>query len=122
MFFQRNGFKGLADTIEGAKYFFNGLDAATAKYYEATLTASPVFETVLDNDAYSAIPCAYLVTDNDLALAPAYQEGMIAMQSQRPGFDLSVYHCPAGHSPHLTWTEGLVSVIRDFGRKASGKI
>ncbi|KAL8722890.1 MAG: hypothetical protein Q9225_000723 [Loekoesia sp. 1 TL-2023] len=116
--FHRNGFKGLASTNEGAKYFFNGLDDATAKYYEGTLTASPVLMTVLDNDAYTAIPCAYLVTENDLALPPAYQENMVRMQGQRPGVELSVYRCAAGHSPHLIWIEGLVSAVQDFSQKA----
>lgn len=75
---------------------------------------------MLENDAYTALPCAYLVTENDLALPPAYQEGMVAMQSQRPGVDMSVFRCPAGHSPHLTWTEGLVTTVRDFGKKILG--
>ncbi|KAL8706993.1 MAG: hypothetical protein Q9201_000041 [Fulgogasparrea decipioides] len=116
--FHKHGFKGLASTNEGAKYFFNGLDEATAKHYEKTLTASPVMMTVLDNDAYTAIPTAYLVTQDDLALPSAYQESMVAMQSQRPGVELSVYRCAAGHSPHLTWTEGLVSAVQDFAQKA----
>jgi hypothetical protein len=84
------------------------------------LTASPVFTTVLNNDAYIALPCAYLVTEDDLALPAAYQDGMIAMQTQRPGVNLTVIRCPAGHSPHLTWTEGLVAKVRDFGQKVLG--
>ncbi|KAL9121276.1 MAG: hypothetical protein Q9187_002170 [Circinaria calcarea] len=118
--FHKNGLSGLASTNEGAKYFFNGLDEATAKHYEATLTASQVFTTVLNNDAYTALPCAYLVTEDDLALPVAYQDGMVAMQSQRPGVDLTVFRCPAGHSPHLTWTEGLVTKVREFGQKVLG--
>lgn len=115
--FHKHGLRGLASTNEGAKYFFNGLDEAAAKRYEATLTASPVFTTVLNNDAYTALPCAYLVTENDLALPAAYQDMMVAMQSQRDGVKLTVFRCPAGHSPHLTWTEGLVTQVRNFGEK-----
>ncbi|KAL8728062.1 MAG: hypothetical protein Q9166_005662 [cf. Caloplaca sp. 2 TL-2023] len=114
--FHKRGFEGLASTNDGAKYFFNGLDEATAHHYEGTLTASPPLVTVLDNDAYTTLPCAYLVTQNDLALPPAYQESMVAMQSQRPGVQLSVYRCEAGHSPHLTWVDGLVSAMRDFAQ------
>ncbi|KAL9123647.1 MAG: hypothetical protein Q9175_008320 [Cornicularia normoerica] len=76
--------------------------------------------TVLDNDAYTALPCAYLVTEDDLALPSAYQDAMVAIQSQRPGVDMTVFRCPAGHSPHLTWTEGLVERVRDFGLKVLG--
>jgi len=81
------------------------------------LTASANPTTVLTNDAYTALPCAYLVTENDKALPPAYQDGMVAMQNQRPGVDMTVYRCPSGHSPHLTWTEGLVEAVSDFERK-----
>ena len=118
--YQKHGFSGLASTKDGAKYFFNGLDEATAKHYEATLTASQVPTTILENDAYTALPCAYLVTEDDFALPSAYQDAMIAMQSQRPGVDMTVFRCPAGHSPHLTWTEGLVQKVRDFGLKVLG--
>jgi len=98
------------------------LDEATARGYEKTLTASQVATTVLENDTYTVIPCAYLVTENDLALPSACQEGMVAMQSQRAGVDLTVYRCPAGHSPHLTWTTGMVSAVQDFGQKAFDKL
>jgi hypothetical protein len=35
----------------------------------------------LQNDAYVALPCTYLVAENDLALPPAYQEGMVSLQN-----------------------------------------
>lgn len=107
---------GLASTVDGAKYFFNGLEEALAKQYETTLTASPVFTTVLNNDAYAALPSTYLVTENDLALPAAYQEGMIALQNSRPEVNISIKKCPSGHSPHLTWTEGLVDEVQKFGK------
>ncbi len=49
-------------------------------------------------------------------LAKEYQEGMVALQSQKSG-PFTMYHCPAGHSPHLTWTEGMVDTIEDFVKK-----
>ena len=73
---------------------------------EATLTASRILTTTLQNDAYTALPYAYLVTEQDLALAPSYQDMMITMQIRRSGVDMTVFRCPTGHSPHLTWTEG----------------
>ena len=115
---QKNGFNGLASTKEGARYFFNDLDDKIAKRYEATLTASQVPTAVLQNDAYTALPCAYLVTENDMALPASYQEGMIAIQSSRPGVNMTTYRCPAGHSPHLSWTEGFVTKVREFAQKA----
>lgn len=111
---------GLASTNEGAKYFFNDLDAAKANYYESTLTASPVLTTVLENDAYTALPAAYLVTENDLALPPAYQEGMVALQNQRPGVDIRIVKALAGHSPHLSWTDGLVDEAERFCQAVLG--
>ena len=107
--------EGLASAKDGAIYFFNGLDEDDAKYYESTLTASPVFTTLLENDAYSSLPSVYLVTENDLALPASYQEGMISIQKQRKGVDISVVKCPSGHSPQLTWTEGFVNEVVKFG-------
>lgn len=107
--------EGLGSTNEAAKYFFNGLNDERAKYYESTMTASPVLHTVLTNDVYPALPCVYLVTENDLAVTAAYQEGMVALQNQRDGVDIRIVKCPSGHSPQLTWTEDLVSEVLGFG-------
>jgi hypothetical protein len=111
---------GLASTNDGAKYFFNGVDEEKAKHYESTLTASPVFHTVLENDAYTALPGIYVVTENDLALPAAYQEGMVALQNQRAGVNIGIVKCPSGHSPHLSWIEGLVSEVRNLGKSVLG--
>lgn len=73
----------------------------------------------LTNDAYSVLPCAYLVLDNDLMLPKEYQETMIALQAKN-GNVLTVYHAPSGHSPHLTWTEGLVEKVAEFTDKVMG--
>lgn len=78
------------------------------------MTAGPVLRTVLDNDAYSEVPCAALICENDLALPFAYQEMMVAMQAQREEAQFTVYKCDAGHSPHLTWTDGLVERIQEW--------
>ncbi|PQE07308.1 Alpha beta hydrolase fold-1 protein [Rutstroemia sp. NJR-2017a WRK4] len=113
--FHKHGMNGVASTSEGAKFFFNGLPEKEAKHYESTLTASAVFTTVLENDAYT-LPSVYLVTEDDLALPAAYQEGMIAMQNQRPGVEIAVVKCPSGHSPHLTWVDGFVREVEKFGQ------
>jgi len=118
--FHKHGVAGLVSTNEGAKYFFNGLEEAKAKYYESKLTASTVFRTVLENDAYAALPCTYLVTEEDVALPAAYQEGMVALQNQRPGVDIRIVRAPTGHSPHLSWTDGLVTEVQSFGKIVLG--
>jgi hypothetical protein len=67
----------------------------------------------LTNDAYSALPCAYLVLENDKSLPKEYQEYMISLQTQA-GNRFTVYYAPCGHSPHLGWTAGLVGKVEEF--------
>jgi hypothetical protein len=94
---------------------FNGVTPEEALKWAKTLTASPIMHAKLTNDAYSALPCAYLVLDDDKSLPREYQEGMIALHSQQ-GNVFSVYHAPSGHSPHLSWTMGLVEKVEEFTR------
>ncbi|KAI8949819.1 alpha/beta-hydrolase [Xylaria longipes] len=75
-------------------FFFNDLEPKVAENWVATLTASPVLTTKLSNDAYAALPCAYLILE-----------------------EFTLYRCPAGHSPHLSWTGGPVRTIQDFVKK-----
>ena len=95
------------------KYLFEDLEPEIAAKWVGTLTASPIVKTNLTNDAYSSLPCAYLVLDNDSILPKEYQEGMVALQSQKTG-DFKIYHCPAGHSAHLSWTQGIVDTAQNF--------
>ncbi|GAB1194159.1 hypothetical protein APSETT444_003400 [Aspergillus pseudonomiae] len=113
MKFHKHGVKGLGTPVDAPRFFFNGLHAESAEKWTATLTASPVNTDRLTNDAYSALPCAYLVLEHDLTLPKEYQEGMIALQTQA-GNRFTVYHAPSGHSPHLTWTEELVDKVAEF--------
>lgn len=115
---QEHGFAGLGTMVEAEKFLFNDLDADAARKWASTLTASPVLTTKLTNDAYSALKCAYLVLDGDLTLPKEYQEGMAAAQGAKTG-DFIMYHCPAGHSPHLSWTEGVVDTVLDFVKRIS---
>ncbi|KJZ71765.1 hypothetical protein HIM_08850 [Hirsutella minnesotensis 3608] len=115
---QKHGAAGLGTAVEAEKYFFNDLDADAARKWAATLTASPIPTTRLTNDAYAALPCAYLVLDGDQTLPKAYQEGMAAAQGAKTGA-FHMYHCPAGHSPHLSWTEGMVDAMEDFASKVA---
>ncbi|KAK4243665.1 hypothetical protein C7999DRAFT_44560 [Corynascus novoguineensis] len=116
MTFHKYGADGLGTIINVERFLFNDLDEASAKKWAATLKASPVLTTRLTNDAYSSLPCAYLVLDKDLTLPREYQEGMASLQSCKTG-NFPIYHCLAGHSPHLSWTEGLVNTIQDLVEK-----
>ncbi|RYP42699.1 hypothetical protein DL767_000068 [Monosporascus sp. MG133] len=118
MRFHKHGVTGLGTIVEAEKYLFNDLDIELSQRWAAELTASPVLTTKLTNDAYSALPCAYLVLEGDLALPKEYQEGMAALQGQKTG-QFTMYRCPAGHSPHLSWTEGVVDTVQDFVAKIS---
>ena len=57
-----------------------------------------------------------------MALPAPYQDAMIALLIQRPEVDVTVYRSPAGHSPHLSWTEGLVEKVQEFGQKIVSQV
>lgn len=86
----------LGTIVEAEKNLFNDLDPAEAEKWAAGLTGSPILTTKLTNDAYSAVPCAYLVLDGDLTLPKEYQEGtcMAALQGSKTG-EFTMYHCPS---------------------------
>lgn len=113
---QKHGANGLGTMVQPEKYLFNDLDAGSARKWASTLTASPVLTTELTNDAYSALNNSYLVLDRDLTLPKEYQEGMVAAQGAKTG-DFIMYHSPSGHSPHLSWTEGLADTVMDYVRR-----
>ncbi|PSN63782.1 alpha/beta-hydrolase [Corynespora cassiicola Philippines] len=104
---------GLTTIADPEKYLFNDLDPEVAAKWKGKLTASPPALTKVTNDAYASLPCGYVVLDGDAVLPKAYQEGMIALQSQKTG-DFKIYHSPAGHAAHLSWTEGLAETVEDF--------
>ncbi|KAI0110724.1 alpha/beta-hydrolase [Nemania sp. FL0031] len=112
--FHKLGQAGLGTPKDDAdKSFFNDLDETAAKTWLATLTASPILTTKLSNDAYSALPCAYLILDGDEILPKEYQEKMVALQAEKTG-DFTLYRCPSGHCPNLSWTDGTARNIQDF--------
>lgn len=110
---QKHGNAGLGTMVNAETFLFNGLEPAAAKKWSSGLTASPILTTKLSNDAYSTLPCGYLLLENDLTLPKEYQEGMVAAQNQKSG-NFTVYRSPAGHSPHLTWINGVVETLEDF--------
>ncbi|RAL17467.1 alpha/beta hydrolase [Aspergillus homomorphus CBS 101889] len=118
------GKKGLLSTAEGAKYMFGQLSREDGEKWAATLTASPVMTVALTNDAYSALPCAYLVLEDDQSLALAYQEAMLQAQNERLRSagkrEIVVYRASTDHSPHLSWTSDLVGTIEEFMGRIRG--
>jgi hypothetical protein len=100
--------------VNAEEYLFNDLDHASAKKWASMLTAAPVMKSPLTHNPYDVLPCAYLVLENDCALPKDYQEGMATSQSK----PFTIYRAPCGHSPHLSWTNGLVQKIEEFGNKA----
>ncbi|KAI1169759.1 alpha/beta-hydrolase [Nemania sp. FL0916] len=114
--FHKPGWTGLATPKDAEKFFFNDVELEVARKWVPGLTASPILTTKLSNDAYAALPCAYLILEGDLTLPKEYQESMVALQAQKTG-DFTLYRCPAGHSPHLSWTEGTAETIRNFVEK-----
>ncbi|PYH45993.1 alpha/beta hydrolase [Aspergillus saccharolyticus JOP 1030-1] len=119
------GPKGLMAITDGAKYMFGELPRGEGERWSTTLTAQPLMTVELTNDAYSALPCAYLLLEKDLALGMAYQEAMLQAQNERlrrqGKKEFVVYRAATDHSPHLSWTMGLVNTIEDFvGRLRGG--
>lgn len=110
---------GLGTITDGPRFLFNDMDEASAQKWTATLTAQPVLDVKLTNDPYSALPCAYLVLEHDQMLRKKYQEGMVALQSEKSGRSFTMYSAPTSHSPHLSWTDGLVEKLEDFAGKIS---
>lgn len=103
--------------VDAPRFLFNDVDEAAAQKWAATLTAEPIMTSPLTHDPYGTLPCAYVVLENDCILPKEYQEGMIAMQSQKIPHPFTVYHAPCGHSPHISWTEGLVGKMEEFCRQ-----
>ncbi|KAK2616516.1 hypothetical protein QQS21_000559 [Conoideocrella luteorostrata] len=111
--FHKYGGAGLGTIIQAEKFLFNDMDQASAQKWAARLTASPILTTKLTNNAYADLPCAYLVLEGDMTLPKEYQEGMVARQAKKTG-EFAIYRSPAGHSAHLSWTDGVVDTVEQF--------
>ncbi|KAI0179750.1 alpha/beta-hydrolase [Hypoxylon sp. FL1284] len=119
MTFHKHGPAGLGTMVQTGEFLFHDLAPGEAEKWAATLAPSPILTSRLTNDGYAALPCAYLVLDGDRILPKVYQEAMVAAQSQKTG-PFTIYHCPAGHSAHLSWTSGVVDTVLDFLKKIEG--
>jgi hypothetical protein len=95
------------------RFLLHDMSAEDIPQHVQKLSASPSDNSVLTNDAYAALPCAYLVCEGDRMLPQEYQEGMVAAQSGKTG-DFKLYRCKAGHAPHLNWTDDMADTVMDF--------
>ncbi|PYH93825.1 alpha/beta-hydrolase [Aspergillus ellipticus CBS 707.79] len=111
--FFKYGMDGLWRLKDPQHFMLHDIDPEEAEIHTAKLTAAPTMTVSLTNDAYLALPCAFLITENDRLLPKEYQEHMIALQTER-GTQFTVYRAPSGHSPHLSWTAGLVEKMEEF--------
>ncbi|KAI5921418.1 alpha/beta-hydrolase [Camillea tinctor] len=116
--FHKHDGAGLGTMVEPEKFLFNDLEQGEAQRWAPTLTGSPILTTKLANDAYANLPCAYLVLERDLTLPREYQESMAAAQGQKTG-KFTMYHCPSGHSPHLSRAEEVVGINQELVGKIS---
>ncbi len=90
-----------------AKTIYNDLPDHEAALWESRiiLQSYNVQHTKLSREAYGYITSTYLICDEDQAVPPQYQE-MFAHRAKA-----QIYHCNAGHSPHLSQPDALVQRI-----------
>ncbi|KAI8635438.1 Alpha/Beta hydrolase protein [Xylariaceae sp. FL1651] len=69
---QKHDGADLGIMVEPEKYLFGDLSPEDARQWTKVLTASPILTTKLSNDAYAALPCAYLILEGDMTLPKEY--------------------------------------------------
>ncbi|KAF2826215.1 catalytic protein [Ophiobolus disseminans] len=91
----------------GVQLLYSDLLAADATMWESRMIpqSHAVQSTKISCEGWRYVPSTYLVCGQDKAVAPRYQEVFAGVAGAR------VRRCEAGHSPMLSWTEGLVGEI-----------
>lgn len=110
---QKPGFDGLVTPIRGEEFFYSDLAPPEGKYWASILRASPVQKSLLTHASYLDMQCAFLTCENDKVMPPFVQQMMIGV-SRDQGGSIRTYNCSSGHSPMLSWTEGLANTVRQF--------
>lgn len=85
---------------------------------ELSWQSAPVFESASTYEPWRDIPSSYLVTDQDKAIVPQAQEGMVGLL----GPDAYVEHVNSSHSPFLSQPDVVAEFVRtvaDRGAKLS---
>ncbi|KAF2684804.1 alpha/beta-hydrolase [Lentithecium fluviatile CBS 122367] len=108
--------QGLTILKNPLHYFFHDVPRAEAEEIIGTLTACPHLRSPLTNDAYSALPCAYMICEGDRVLPPVYQEWMIKNVEEESGRKMAVYRCTGGHESFLSQPHVYVDSIETFAQ------
>ena len=97
---------------------YNDLAPTEAEYYASiiTLQSYKVQETKLTRAAYKYSSSTYLITEDDRACPPAYQEGFAQQANSR------IERCQTGHSPMLVAPGMLADKIASAAQQAVGVI
>ncbi|KAL8749637.1 MAG: hypothetical protein Q9184_006729, partial [Pyrenodesmia sp. 2 TL-2023] len=109
---------GRSYMLHGAEKLYNDLPADEAGLWESRLVAQSykVQETQLTRAAWKYIPSTYLITENDQAVPPQYQEAFAKQAGA------TVERCSSGHSPQLSQPEMLVQKITEASMRAMAAI
>ncbi|KAL8974404.1 MAG: hypothetical protein Q9197_001373 [Variospora fuerteventurae] len=105
---------GRSFILHGAEKLYNDLPPDEAALWESRLVAQSyrVQETQLTRAAWKYIPSTYLVTENDQAVPPQYQEAFAKQAGA------TVERCSSGHSAQLSQPEMLVQKIVEASKRA----
>lgn len=99
------------DTPEEIFYHDLSPEAQRKAIADLTWQSAPVYDSRSTYEPWHDIPSAYLITDDDRAIVPQAQEGMIGLL----GSEALVEHVNSSHSPFLSHPD----VVADFIRKAA---
>ncbi len=100
--------------LHGAEKLYNDLPPDEAALWESRLVAQSyqVQSTQLTRAAWKYVPSTYLITENDQAVPPQYQEAFAKQAGA------TVERCTAGHSPQLSQPEMLARKIGEASARA----
>lgn len=126
--FQNYVFKSWPDQKEGGEitmpfsivpkapvaFFYHDLPADEGSEWASKILALPGPQTArLTNASYLSVPCAYLYTETDKVVIPTQQEDM-TRKVEPLGVQLKKFRYQGGHSPQLSWTDGVVKAAIEF--------
>ncbi|KAL8963658.1 MAG: hypothetical protein Q9193_000102 [Seirophora villosa] len=109
---------GRSYMLNSAKKLYNDLPPEVAALWESRTVAQSfqVQKTELTCAAWKYIPSTYLITENDQAVPPQYQEAFAKQIGS------TVERCSSGHSPQLSQPEMLVQKICEAAIRAMAAI
>lgn len=109
----------MSTPIELEKYFFPRLSPNEVAHWAGQLRAQRVPDTPLSNDGFVAMPCRYIICQDDPMIPAAAQAKMIHGKAAQ-GAQMEALPFNFDHSPELTATTELAQIILDFGTHLLG--